>query len=950
MSRSACPVRRIGSHSKRHVIARKVGFASGTALGGFAAIAALGFSPAALAQSCGGATSGTVTCTAAGNPYAAGITITPTADLTLIINPDVVATNSVTVIGNGLTHVINNGTITTTGAGDGFGGGAGIGASGTTGVIVDGTGSVTTGGVAANGVTARSLVSGDVTVKVGNVTTTGANANGIFGYATGASNVVITSTGTVSATGGGGTGNIYGVYGTVQGGSGAVTINANTVAVGGGNATGISAKAQGGPINVTFGTVKSDGGGLGGAFGVRARSYGGGNVTVSGANVATTDAFAYGVFADSNNGDPAGTNTGAVSVTTTGQVSTTGTQVVGIGAFAQGGPANVTVNNVSTTGYGAVGVIASSATGPASVTVNGTVTAAGISPAEVRTDGIDINGGTTAALMVASGGLVSGTSNAVTITSATGSSVNNAGTLNSSATGYAIQAVGGPATITNSGTINGRILLNGNNNAVTNSGIFNANADSNFGPGTNTFNNSGTFAVLPGSAAAGTVTLTGLSSFNNSGTVTLVNGHTGDRLVVPGTFNGGGGRLAVDIAFGNAGTASTSDQLVVNGAITGSTGVVVNAIGPNGGILNPGVTFATGGAGTSVGGFTLGSPVNNGFLNYGVAYNPAANSFSLVVTPGDAVFRNLKINEGAQQLWYKSADAWSAHMSDLRDSHSVDATTGTGRLWGQFYGGTDARRSTRSFTTFGQTRDVRTSYSHDAFGGQLGLDLGTIGRGGTAVFGITGGYVNSDLKFRASVDRVNYSEVNGGAYVNLVSHGLFFNALGKYDYSWIYSTSPFAGYATHLHGQSYGAQGELGFRIGADALYIEPVASAAYVRTDLNNLNALGSTVDFNKLDGLRGKAGARVGSRREIAGGALLQLYAQGNYVHEFMGTDGIRFANGGTTLSYGNDRIPDYGEAKIGFSVASRNGVTGFAESFGDYSRAYKGVGGRAGLRVKF
>ena len=33
------------------------------------------------------------------------------------------------------------------------------------------------------------------------------------------------------------------------------------------------------------------------------------------------------------------------------------------------------------------------------------------------------------------------------------------------------------------------------------------------------------------------------------------------------------------------------------------------------------------------------------------------------------VYRTLKINEGAPQLWYKSADAWSAHMSDLRDAH-----------------------------------------------------------------------------------------------------------------------------------------------------------------------------------------------------------------------------------------------------------------------------------------
>ena len=205
-------------------------------------------------------------------------------------------------------------------------------------------------------------------------------------------------------------------------------------------------------------------------------------------------------------------------------------------------------------------------------------------------------------------------------------------------------------------------------------------------------------------------------------------------------------------------------------------------------------------------------------------------------------------------------------------------------------------------------------------------------------------------QFANSPDRVNYSTVNIGAYAGYVSGRLFANALAKYDYLWVKSISPSAGYADRFHGMSYGAQGEAGFRLGNDRFYAEPVATIAYVRTDLNDLHALGATVDFDNLDGLRGKAGLRVGSKMEIGGGAVAIVYAQGNYVHEFKGENGIAFTSGGTTLDYRNRAIGDYGEGKIGFSVVSASGVTGFVEGFGEDSNSYKGGGGRAGIRAKF
>jgi len=806
---------------------------------------------------------------------------------------------------------------------------------------------VSTQGGYANGITARSN-GGDVAVTAHNVSTSGANANGVFGYSTGAGNVVITTTGTVAATGGGGIAN-YGVYGNVEGGTGNVSINANVVNVSGGNSTAIAAKTSLGNADVTFGTVSSTGGGFN-SGGVMARSYGGGAVTVSGANASTTGDFSYGVFAYSNSERATGTdNNGAVSVTTTGAVTTTGTDSVGIGAFAQNGAANVSANTVSTTGDGAIGIIASSAAGPASVTANGSISATG-TPAAIQ-----IFGGTTAKLTLGAGGSLTAAGHGAELTSVAGSIVDNGGTITGDATAPILDATGGALTFNNGGRFTGIVGFTDGNDVVNNSGTYNVAFDQDFGAGTDIFNNSATFRVFPGSATAGTIHLTGLETFNNSGLVDLRNGHAGDVLDTSSTFTGSGSSmLGIDVASNGIGTASLADQLHAAGAITGSTALLVNQVGTHGAVLNSGTAFATGGAGSSPTAFTIASPsINQGFIHNGVAFDPATNTYSLVATPGDAVLRALKINEGAQQLWYKSAEAWSSHMSDLRDAKFAGGGGDGGRIWGQIYGSTVTRNGSQNVSAFGQNRTVNLSYKQDAYGAQLGMDLGSRDMGsGNFVFGVTGGYLNSDLTFRHSADRVNYSAANLGVYASYVSGSLFANVLGKYDYLWINSKSPLAGYTDKFHGMSYGAQGEVGFRLGGDSLYAEPVATIAYVRTNLKDIHALGQTLDFEDLDGLRGKAGIRIGSKRDMGGGAIAVIYAQGNYVHEFKGKDGLDFISGGQSLAYNNQKIGDYGEGKIGFNVTTAAGVTGFVEGFGDYAKHgdYKGGGGRAGIRVKF
>src|SRR5579871_1158329 len=254
---------------------------AGTAL---ASLAVAGFAlDARAADECGAPSNGAVVCTASGNPYAGGISYTPSGNLDLAINSDVAATNTVSVSGTGDTHVTNNGTINTTLGGTAFTPGAqGIYVRGST-VTVDGTGSITTSGLNARGIDAATSGSGAVTVNVGNVTTTG--------------------------TGGGGPGffpNSSAVFANTD--SGTVDVTTGDLSTAGDSAAGVQALANAGdnPNNITVhtGAITTTGGG---ANGVLAQSYG----------------------------------TGTVSVTSTGPITTSGQTANGVSVYARNGTATV---------------------------------------------------------------------------------------------------------------------------------------------------------------------------------------------------------------------------------------------------------------------------------------------------------------------------------------------------------------------------------------------------------------------------------------------------------------------------------------------------------------------------------------------------------------------------------------------------------------------------------
>jgi trimeric autotransporter adhesin len=801
---------------------------------------------------------------------------------------------------------INSAAITTAGSDA-----AGIRAQNDTGALSVTSGTIATTGLNADGINAVSA--GTVTINSGAITTAGANADGIFATGGTGANIVFTS---ITTTGD----------------------NANGVLVPAGVPFfGPRASAA---ANVTGQNVSTAGAGSDGIRAIAGTDMT--TVNVSG-NVATQGANSRGIFATGPMG---------VTVTSGGTISTAGIASNGVDASSLTGPVTVTVRNVTATGDGSRAVLAEAAAGNAAVSVNGALSTTG-----ALADVLTVNSGANGTVNVAAGGSFAATQgNFITMNSAGTSTLNNAGTIGNNTSGFALLAAGGPITINNTGNLSSDIVLTPGADILNNSGTFTVGVSPDFGAGIDAFNNTGRIVVGNGAAAPVAVVFTGLESLTNSGTIDMRNGRTGDSLSLPGTYIGSNGTLGLDVTLGT--NPTTSDQLIVGGVASGSTTVALNLLGAAP-VFTSGTVLVRAAPGSTATAFDLaGGSLDAGFVRYEIQYNTADSSYVLTGAPSDTAFRTLNYVEGTRSLWLKSADVVSAQLRAQRDAlWSLGGGEATGRLWAQIHGSVETREGQRNFNAFGQSRLTNTGYQQDYFGGQLGLDIsGGNGERGGFAFGITGGYLNSSLNFAGSADRLRFDVVNGGVYGSFSAGNFFVNALGKYDYYWADASAPTAAFQQDFNGGVYGGRAEAGLRLGNDSFFIEPAASISYVKNDFDDLAPAGSNVRFDEDEGLRGRAGGRIGSLFDL-GGSEIAVYVGGNYVHEFQGRDRVIFTGGGQTLSFTNNRLRDYGEATLGVTIAQSQGISGFIE--GNYTRSFskysgnlgiEGAGGRAGIRFKF
>jgi outer membrane autotransporter protein len=558
---------------------------------------------------------------------------------------------------------------------------------------------------------------------------------------------------------------------------------------------------------------------------------------------------------------------------------------------------------------------------------------------------------------VASGAVIQGAVNGVTL-NATGHQtlVNNGSisgiALGSTTTGFAVSTTGGSVSLTNNGTITGQLNLSALGNKFINTGTFITAGISDLGVGSTTATNTGTISVPAVSIfPTETVAFIGPGTFNNSGLLDMRNGRAGDSLRLAGTFVAtGASQVGLDVQLGAAG--AVADKLIVT-APTGVTTLLIADVGKGYGALNPGLVVVQASAGATASNFVLqNGPITKGFVQYDLVFNGTAYTYSLVGVPDAAAYQAQKLITGLENVWRASSDAWSDHMAELRDANWAGgrAPLSDGvHLWAQAFGSSHNHSDSETYTVFGQTSAVNLGYRQTTGGFETGVEAATH-RGALAlVGGLTTGFTYSSLDFEGASGGGDYTSPNIGAYAGVLDGPLFANLLVKYDHDGVSAKSALAQYSKNFDGDGYGATVEAGYRLGlGHNLYLEPLGSLDYVHSHLDGFQVLGAEFGFDDTDALEGRAGLRAGGRYALAGGAMLSPYVGAEAVGTFSGRDALDFSSGGYGLHFTDRRAQTFGDANVGVTFAGWRGLSGFVQVDGDFAGRTDGVGGRIGLRL--
>jgi outer membrane autotransporter protein len=529
--------------------------------------------------------------------------------------------------------------------------------------------------------------------------------------------------------------------------------------------------------------------------------------------------------------------------------------------------------------------------------------------------------------------------------------ITNAGTVKGGS-GYAVRVERGTLTLNNSGTIQGAVLLNEGNDVINNTGTFIVDKDSDFGAGTDLFKNSGTVKFATATSPKAFKFLN-LEKLENSGTIDLRNGVAGDNFSLSGAYAASGAAaLGVDVNF----TSGTADKLTVLGAATGTTKVLLGLTPAQARLTAPaGIVVAEVGTGSAASAFTIGAESQDiGFVRYGLAYDATNRRYSLQGVAGAGAYRQLGALDGATDAWHASANAWRTNEAAAREAFWARDEKGNAkrtRLWGEIYGAVGKRDFDSSVTVGGTATEFDQEFKRNRLGGQLGFDLATRSTEESGYrFGVTGGYASSELNSKSVADDIKLKTWNVGAYAGFTGGLVFGSLLAKYDHHEVDFDAATTGFDEKSDGSTWGIEGEVGMQLGDDIYFIEPVASLAWTRTNLGDVEALGQRLEFDTANGVRGKFGANFGGRGDLGGGTALTYFASTKLVSDFGGKNRLTLVSGSLSDEISVKRPSAFGEAVFRLGYLTANGFEAFVEAEGEIGKDHESIGGSAGIRLNF
>ena len=363
-----------------------------------------------------------------------------------------------------------------------------------------------------------------------------------------------------------------------------------------------------------------------------------------------------------------------------------------------------------------------------------------------------------------------------------------------------------------------------------------------------------------------------------------------------------------------------------------------------------------------------------------------SSEYRLYGLPGSELLTLPFAITGAQNIWLDTALDWLDRQDDLhrwwrRGQFVAGSAAGGGAdlpvkaprpgyvssggpgVWVKATGAWTDRTASFDLGTLvpaaGVLPAVDTSFKQNTYSVMGGYDAGGGGiltPSDALVLGISGGYVESTVKFNSIAANFKYTGPSVGLSATYLNNGWFADSLLKADFLRLKMDFPglavfgFAG--TSVDATNLGWLGNFGYRFNWGKSYVEPVATLAYVRTRIDNFTALGMTTNFNSGESFRGALGARWGTVAYENETHVVDVSVQGKYWDEFSSNTGVVLTTAGPGLLLNDDnRQRGYGEVRGLIDVANKGtGFSAFVDGGAKFNNEFTTITAKGGVRYQW
>lgn len=322
---------------------------------------------------------------------------------------------------------------------------------------------------------------------------------------------------------------------------------------------------------------------------------------------------------------------------------------------------------------------------------------------------------------------------------------------------------------------------------------------------------------------------------------------------------------------------------------------------------------------------------------------------------------------GAQNIWYDTSGVVADH---IYGNHFPQAGEGGGgadlpvgvapptvptakpavSIWGKFSGDHFNRTTAVTETLGGVTSSINTSLVQDTFSLLGGADFQPNGDGDGIRAGAFAGVVGSSLSFSSYGATATYQGGTIGGYAAYTRDGFYVDAEAKIDA--LNMTYSGGGLTANAWSTSAGILANAGYRMQMGDAFIEPVASASYVNTTIQNLGLSGATVSFSNGQSFRLGAGAKVGTTVQVNDEMSAELALQGKLWDELGPANKITITDGfGNSTTFSDNISGLFGEISASATVYNLDkSMSGFVTVADKFNGSFNNASIKGGIRKTF